>query len=79
MSDATGGASAPLARLRGVHGWENAVVQGDGQRWVTLVLNLIDADEPFAIALDPRDARMLGLSLLDKSVQANARNAGERN
>lgn len=81
MADAiTGGASAPLVRLRGIRGNQVSVIWTDfGERWVTVTLHWLDGDEPVAVALDPRDAKALGVALLDQAAQAVARNAGEMN
>jgi hypothetical protein len=78
-ADTAGGASAPLARLRGIKGWGTGVIQADGQRWVTFTLDWIDGDESVAVTFDPQDAQAIARTLFHAAKQAEARDAGDRN
>jgi hypothetical protein len=81
MDNANTGApsGAPLARLRGIRGWQSGVIQADGQRWVTISIDWLDDGEQTAITLDPVDAETLGRGLLHFARTAALRDQGDRN
>jgi hypothetical protein len=75
-----GGASAPLARLRGIKGWGTGVIQADAKRWVTLTLAWLDEElEQVAVTFDPIDAESIGKTLIHAARQATTRDIGDSN
>jgi hypothetical protein len=75
-----GGASAPLARLQGIKGWQTGVIQADGKRWVTFTLEWLDEDlEPVAVTFDFRDAQAIAKTLAYSAGQAEMRDIGDSN
>jgi hypothetical protein len=78
-ADNASGAPAPLARLRGISGWQTGVIQSDGQRWVTFTLEWLDGAEPIAVTFDPRDAELIGRTLVRYAETAAMADMADRN
>jgi hypothetical protein len=68
------------AYLMGVKGWDLAVYQEPGQRWVQFTLDYMNDEMPrVAHAFSPEDAHLLGEALISYAAQATARDIGDRN